>query len=169
MTSLFSNNKLQKIVLSKGSVRINAIGSVDELNSYLGVIIAESEDSDLQKALETVQGNLLTVGSILGGSNLKFTKTNTTSLEKEIDEIDKKIEPLKNFIYPGGTKVSAKIQYARSLSRRAERAIVELDTIESVKPQIIIYINRLSDYLFTLARYQNKKNGFEERIWKVDG
>lgn len=163
-TSLFSDKFGSKTV-SKDSVRISAIGAVDEVNSYLGVVITFSENGKLDKELEVVQNNLFTVGSVLAGSDLKFSKTKSTSLEKQIDKMEKELPPLKNFILPGGTRLAGLLHFARSLARRAERRVVALSTIEEVNSNILVYLNRLSDYLFTLARYENFRLGVSEKTW----
>jgi cob(I)alamin adenosyltransferase len=160
-TGLFAGERV-----SKDSLRIEAIGAIDELNSLLGIVVAETEDLNLKDRLEGIQESLLTIGSILGGSELKFYKTRTNQLEGEIDRMEEKLPPLKNFIIPGGSKVAARLQFARSLSRRAERRVVALGTIEVVKPQILAFLNRLSDYFFVLSRMTNNKLGFEDKVWK---
>ncbi|MBI4153378.1 cob(I)yrinic acid a,c-diamide adenosyltransferase [Candidatus Woesebacteria bacterium] len=159
-TSLFK--KLAPI--SKDSVRINAIGAVDEANSYLGVIISES--TELKKPLNEIQKNLFVIGSILAGARLRFSKTKTKKLEIVIDRLEGNLPTLKNFILPGGGKIGAKLLFARALLRRAERAVVSLNSVEEVKPGIMVYLNRLSDYLFMIAREVNFKEGFKEEVWK---
>jgi cob(I)alamin adenosyltransferase len=149
----------------KDSLVINAIGAIDELNSYFGVVISVSEDPQPKKILKDIQKDLLTIGSILSGSDLRFFKNRTTKLEKMIDELEGKLPPLKHFIIPGGTRVAAHLQYARSLVRRAERAVVALSKEEKVKPQIFTYLNRLSDLVFMLAREVNYKMGVKEETW----
>ena len=154
------------VKVSKDSLRISAIGAVDELNSFLGVVRSFSEDKWLDRKLKTIQSELLTVGSILGESELKFYNSKTKRLEKEIDRLEKKLPKLTNFIIPGGTKIASLLHFARTLSRRAEREVVALSRIEEVKPQIIVYLNRLSDYLFILARNENYKSEVGDDLWK---
>ncbi len=151
--------------ISKDSLQVSTIGNIDELDSYIGVCISTSESRKLSEFLKKIQRNLLTIGSTLAGSKLKFSYKNTEELEEEIDNIDKKLPRLSNFILPGGSKTSAHLQYARTLARRAERSVVSFSKIEEVDPNILTYMNRLSDCLFMLSRYQNflKKN--EEEIW----
>jgi len=160
-TCLFGNKKT-----SKSSLIINAVGTIDELNSYLGVAVSFSERMELNGVLKQIQKDLLTIGSILSGSNLAFSKSKTTSLEKIIDEIEKRLPSLKFFIIPGGSKVTPHLHFARSLARRSERAIVALDKKDKVKPQILSYLNRLSDLLFMLARKANWELGMEEEKWE---
>lgn len=164
-TSLYDASSAQRSRVSKNSIRIWAIGVVDELNSYLGVVVSYSSDSKLNKILKAVQRDLLNIGSILAGSNLRFFDSKTKKLEKIIDELEGNLPPLKNFILPGGSEVAAHLHYARSVARRMERAVVRLNERKQVKPQVLGYINRLSDLLFMLARRQNFEKGVKEEIW----
>ena len=164
-TSLYEATSSKKSRISKKSSKIIAIGTIDEFNSFLGVTISFSENPELTRRLKEVQRDLLTIGSILAGSNLRFFKTNTTRLEKVIDEIEGRLPPLKNFILPGGSRVASQLQFARTMARRAEREVVSLSEVEPVKPQILMYLNRLSDYLFMLARDTNYQLGAKEEVW----
>lgn len=164
-TSLLNRLSPQKKRISKASLRIRAIGAVDEVNSFLG-IIASNADPELRKILREIQKELFLIGSILAGANLRFYSTKIRRLEKQIDEMDKILPPLKNFIFPGGTEIGAQLHFSRSLTRRAERAVVRLNKKERVKPQIIRYLNRLSDFLFMLARKVNSDGEVKEEIWK---
>jgi len=150
--------------VSKDSVRVKAIGAVDEANSYLGVIV--SEKTELKKSMSEVQKNLFMIGSILAGAKLRFSKTKTKKLERAIDKLEGALPVLKNFILPGGGKAGAKLFFARALVRRAERAVVSLNLVEEVKPEIKVYLNRLSDYLFMVAREVNSQEGRKEEVWK---
>ncbi len=161
----YDKSSAQRGEVSKDSLRINAIGAIDELNSHLGVTISISENRILNRKLKETQRDLLTIGSILAGSNLRFFKTKTRHLEKEIDEIERRLPKLENFILPGGSKVASSFQYARVLARRAERRLVAVNAREKVKPQIFTFLNRLSDYLFMLARDSNYKSGIKEEVW----
>jgi cob(I)alamin adenosyltransferase len=162
-TALFGGKKK----VSKHSLKIKAIGAVDELNSYLGVVVSSSVDVEHIKILNEIQKDLLTIGSILAGSNLRFFKSKTARLERLLDHLEKDLPTLKNFIVPGGTNVAAQLQFARSLARRAEREVVRLNEAEKVKPEIIRYLNRLSDTLFMLARDQNSKMQVTEEVWRA--
>jgi cob(I)alamin adenosyltransferase len=162
-TGIYSDTKR----LTKDSLRIRAVGAVDEVNSFLGVIVSSSEDNNLKMSLEEIQENLLVMGSMLGGSNLRFSKVKTKRLEREIDRLEKELPKLVNFIIPGGTKTAARLHYARTLVRRTEREVVNLRREELVKPQILIYLNRLSDYLFVFARGANFRKGVREKTWKT--
>ncbi len=141
--------------VSKSSKLIQAIGAIDELNSYLGIIGRFTD----------VQRNLFTINSILSGAKLEFPKDATKKLEREIDEMEGKMPVLANFIIYSGTGRATKIYHARALARRAERSLAKLQIINT-KLQILPYINRLSDYLFTLARYTNFKKKVKEEVWK---
>jgi cob(I)alamin adenosyltransferase len=153
--------------VKKNHPRLRAIGVIDELNSYLGVVISTSEDQGLQTFLKTIQRNLFIINSLLAGAKLSFPKSKTLSLEKKIDEINQNIPPLKNFILPGGSQTASHLQYARTICRRAERHLVTLSQKEKLPPEILRYFNRLSDCLFTLAREQNFKLGIPEEPWKI--
>ena len=143
-------------VLSCGrSTLINTIGSLDELNSYLGII----------GGLTEIQKNIFTINSILSGAKLTFPKTETLKLEEEIDAMEKKLPVLASFIIYGGTSKASQIYFARSLCRRAERSLVKLEIMDQ-KLIVLAYINRLSDYLFTLARFTNFRKKVKEGTWK---
>ena len=122
-TSLYDEGSAQRMRVSKSSCNIAALGAIDELNSYLGVAVAITKDKSLSLSLRNVQKNLLTIGSILAGSKLRFSSVQTRKLEKLIDELEGNLPVLKNFILPGGSQVSAHLHYARALSRRVERAV----------------------------------------------
>lgn len=141
--------------ISKSSKLIQSIGAIDELNSFLGMI----------KGLSNIQRNLFTINSILSGAKLEFPKDATKKLEREIDEMEGKMPVLANFIIYSGTGRATKLYYARALARRAERSLAKLQ-ITNTKLQILPYINRLSDYLFTLARFENFKKRVKEEVWK---
>lgn len=166
-TSLFGGKRVEK-----SSERIEAYGSVDELNSLIGVIVCEIADKDILKSFSRIQNELFVLGGDLATPlevKVKIphiTKTFITRLEKEIDKFDKSLPELKNFILPGGGKIGSKIHLARTLARRAERRIVDLSSTEKINKLNLIYINRLSDWLFVAARYVNKIDGVGEKIWK---
>ncbi|HWA52414.1 MAG TPA: cob(I)yrinic acid a,c-diamide adenosyltransferase [Patescibacteria group bacterium] len=164
-TGLFSHNPEQKIRISKSSLRVRAIGAIDELDSFIGLAKSFTNDKSYTKLLSEVQRNLLTIGSHLGGSGLKFSKSKTNFLEKKIDEWDKELPKLSNFILPGGTNLGAQLHVCRSATRRAEREITALSELESVHGNIKMYINRLSDFMFQFSRYVNFKENIKEEIW----
>lgn len=144
--------------VSKSSKLIETIGSIDELNSYLGILGYKDT-----KILE-IQKNLFTINAILTGAKLKFTENATKDLEKEIDQIEGKLPVQKNFIIYSGTKRATQLFYARALCRKAERELVAISHESSV---ISAYINRLSDYLFMKAREENFKHKAKESLWKT--
>lgn len=149
-TCLYSGERV-----SKDSLTIEAIGAIDEANSWLG-IIGDFED---------IQRNLMTISSILAGADLKFALAGTRKLEKEIDKLDKDLPILTNFILPGGSKEASLLHLARSVVRRAERAVVVLAKAEKINPNIPSFLNRLSDFLFTLARKANYNSKIKEVVW----
>lgn len=165
----------------KDSLRVEAYGTVDELNSSIGIVrVLNSETrehnkqtSQLENELRWVQNKLFDVGSILATApgqtfrNMPQVFANdVTRLEKMIDRCQKTLEPLKEFILPGGGKVSSFLHQARTICRRAERLCVALSKSEPVDPQIIKFINRLSDTLFVLARWVAKTQGEPEFLWE---
>src|SRR3989344_449448 len=164
-TGLFSE-KGESIRISKDSLRVEAIGATDELNSFLGICLAFCDNPERAKFIEEIQVNLFTINSIMAGAKLKFNKAKTTRLEKEIDKIDLKITKLTSFVMPSGTRFATHLMYARTLVRKAERRIAALNKIEKVHPNIVMYINRLSDMVFTLFREANFDAGMKETYWK---
>jgi len=152
--------------ISKSSKLINAIGTIDELNSFLGVVVSFSPNIKIIKFIRVIQSNLFVINSILAGSKIKFSKNETTKLEKQIDIWEKKLPKQKNFIFYGGTPKSAMLFYARALCRHAERSLVKLKIV-NCKSEILSYVNRLSDYLFIFARFTNFKGKVKEIIWKT--
>ncbi len=164
-TGIYSTDNNQAKRLDKDSLRINAIGTIDELNSYLGVVIAQIESPVFSEFLKDIQRDLFTIGSILAGSDLSFYKTKTKKIEREIDSLEEQLPVLKNFILPGGTNHASHLQYARSLTRRAEREVVAYSKANKVKPEILKYLNRISDLMFMLARLANHQSEVIEEVW----
>ena len=166
-TSLFGGKRIDK-----NSTRIEAYGNVDELNSLIGTIIAENPPYDILKKLSRIQKELFVLGADLAtpsGVKIKtsrITKIYVARLEGEINSWSEKLPKLKNFIFPGGGKVGSQLHLARSVARRTERAIVDLDQKEKINKNALIYINRLSDWFFIAARYTNKLEGVKENLWK---
>lgn len=166
-TGLFSHDRNKPIRVDKDSVRIEAIGSLDELNSYLGIVNNHSTNKELTNFIKAIQVNLFTINAILAGADLKFSAAKTTTLEKKIDKLTEELKPLSNFLLPAGDPFATHLMYARALSRRAERRLVALNKVEVVHENIMKYCNRLSDMIFTLFRYANHLAGAEETIWKT--
>jgi cob(I)alamin adenosyltransferase len=164
-TSVFEKGNTQNIRITKDSLIVEALGANDELNSWLGVVYSFSESPWLKEKIDGIQTKLLAVGSTMAGAKLPFPEKHTKELEQLIDELEGKMPVLSNFVYPRGTQTSGQLQYARSLARRVERRVVALSKEMKIKPEILSYLNRLSDALFTLARYENFKNGMKEEVW----
>jgi ATP:cob(I)alamin adenosyltransferase len=153
--------------ISKEDRLAEALGSIDELNSWIGLVRSNlrgrmGDDVDLNSELKIIQTNLLTIGSSLSGSNKRLGDREVKRLEKFIDRLTRELPQLKNFIYPMG-----EIQAARAVARRAERRVVEISNLRVVEGSAILkYLNRLSDALFTIARWVNFKGGIREEVWK---
>jgi cob(I)alamin adenosyltransferase len=160
--------------LKKFNQRLEAYGTIDELNASIGVIVSECYDSDVKISLVKIQNKLFNIGSRLASDEKgdEFTKQLSLKiediefLEYEIDKFEKSLPELKNFILPGGSKSGANCHVARTICRRAERRILEFAEQNKVQPEIIQYVNRLSDFLFVLARKINNDAGFKETSWK---
>ena len=169
-TSLFGGERV-----AKDSPRIEAYGTVDELNAFIGLAITEVKDPGVKKLLVKIQNQLFVVGGDLAtpeneknGKSKIQRVTSEFYIEAEIavDNFEVKLEELKNFIVPGGSKPAALLHVCRTICRRAERRVVELKrTVNSVE-NIIIYLNRLSDLFFVLARYENLVSGIPDTKWK---
>lgn len=167
-TSLVGGERAQK-----DCARLEAYGTVDEFSAFLGVVAAFSgltEEVKLQ--LLAIQNRLFDIGGYLasrpGGSGLppvSCLEDSCKSLERWIDSLDAATPKIRAFVLPGGSPVAAQTHVARTVCRRAERRIVELSQTENVDPMVIRYFNRLSDYLFILARYFNFTEGIDEIIW----
>ena len=160
------------VKVPKSNMRIHAYGTVDELNSYIGLVRDLSSEEHDREVLYRIQNLLFTIGSHLAAhpekSKMKLPEileTDVEQLEKEIDEMNEVLPALTNFVLPGGHPHASHCHVARCICRRAERLTVELSETEMVEPIIIKYINRLSDYLFTLARKISLDNKAEEIKW----
>jgi cob(I)alamin adenosyltransferase len=169
-TSLIGGTKVPK-----SHLRIESYGTVDELNSYLGLCIDLLSDADAQKILREVQDRLFTIGSALACDPVKepgmklpdLKETDVQLLENEIDRMTAALPPMKNFILPGGHTTLSHLHIARCVCRRTERHCVRLELEgEEVAPLIIQYLNRLSDYLFVLSRYIGQVLNVPEIPWK---
>ena len=159
--------------VSKANLRIAAYGETDELNSLVGLARAKALRAD-QPALESIQNDLFNVGAelatppknrkALAASEL-LAEDRVRWLESEIDRMEASLEPLKTFVLPGGSEASAILHLARTVCRRAERAVVALGKKEKIRPLMIEYLNRLSDYFFVLARFANQQSGVGDVPW----
>ncbi|MBE9467334.1 MAG: cob(I)yrinic acid a,c-diamide adenosyltransferase [Bacteroidetes bacterium] len=157
--------------VAKYHIRLNAYGTVDELNSYVGLIKEQVEDEQIKQTLLKIQNNLFTVGSFLALENekdyakfeiKKLEQKEIDILEQEIDQFTDELPTLKNFILPGGNTVASFCHIARSVCRRAEREANLLSSEVDIDKILLKYLNRLSDYLFVLARILVKKIGGDE-------
>lgn len=157
--------------ISKSDPRIISYGSIDEINSWLGLALAQELDTDIRELLTKIQNELFVAGSDLSNPNLsdaknRVTETMIDNLEKEIDKYEKELSPITNFILPGGHKNASYLHLARTVARRAETQIVILSNQERINPNCQKYLNRLSDLLFVLARVTNKRSGISDVVWK---
>jgi cob(I)alamin adenosyltransferase len=167
-TSLFDNSRV-----SKADPRVDAYGEVDEVNACLGAALAAGVDGDIAAVLETIQKDLFAVGARLADPSSRIadrvTKAAITTphiehLETTIDRLEDELPPLRRFILPGGSPAGALLHLARTVCRRAERRVVGLGP-DAVEAAVIIYLNRLSDLLFVMARVVNHRAGVPETEW----
>jgi cob(I)alamin adenosyltransferase len=159
--------------VSKANLRIDAYGTLDELNAYIGLLRDQEINHKRQGILKEIQDRLFTLGASLASSpgkdNIKRPDIHLEDVEKlelEIDEMEKNLSPLKNFILPGGHQVVSYCHIARTVCRRAERCTILLNDNEPVEAVLIMYLNRLSDYLFVLGRAIAKELNVEEVLWE---
>jgi cob(I)alamin adenosyltransferase len=168
-TSLFSGGRV-----SKTHLRVEAYGTVDELNSILGLARALKPHPTTESWLTRIQHQLFHLGADLATPLdaksewvVRMDADTVDSLEKGIDELTAELPELKNFILPGGTPAAAQLHVARTVCRRAERVVVALQEREQVGAQALFYLNRLSDFLFTLSRWENMQAGMAEDKWAL--
>lgn len=166
-TSLFGGRRLPKDAL-----RIEAYGTIDELNSILGICRSFNTDPQADDLLNEIQNDLFTLGadlatpqSLENKSIPRIQSSDVSRLEKHIDTIEPKLEPLRSFILPGGDQTAAMLHHARTVCRRAERLVVRLVREEHVGEDNVIYLNRLSDLLFVMARWMNTQTKTPETKW----
>ncbi len=167
-TSLFGGKRIPK-----DDLHLEAYGTVDELNSLVGLAITKVASDKSKELLIKVQNDLFVVGSDLATpqKNSKYPVPRVQNemieyLEEQIDEFDSKMPALKSFILPGGTEAASILNVARAVCRRAERKTVALGKNENLNEKIVVYLNRLSDFLFVLARFENFTTNTPEREWK---
>jgi len=162
--------------VSKSSLRMTAIGEVDEANASIGVAIAAIPEGELKQRLLTIQNDLFDLGADLcapednragegAKERLRIVEAQVERLEQEIDAMNAELAPLNSFVLPGGSPAAAYLHLARTIARRAERDITRLAAQEPVNPAAIRYINRLSDHLFVMARWLNDR-GAHDVLWK---
>ena len=157
--------------ISKASLRISAIGAVDEANSAIGIARLDAED-DMDAVLARIQNDLFDLGADLcapedgrkAEGRLRISGSQVERLEREIDAMNENLSPLTSFVLPGGTALAAHLHLARAITRRAEAAIVDLSAAETINPDALRYANRLSDHLFVMARTAND-SGMGDVLW----
>ncbi len=170
-TSLFGGQRV-----SKDTSRVEAYGAVDELNATLGLALVELDHKDLSEHVRVIQASLFDLGGELATPDVeereargkgmpRVSEPDVAELESWIDRLETELEPLRNFVLPGGTRAAALLQLARTICRRAERRVVSLSQTETVQPIVLRYLNRLSDLLFVLARVVNRRSGVAEPTW----
>jgi cob(I)alamin adenosyltransferase len=170
-TGLFGGGRV-----SKSDRRVMAYGEVDELNAVLGWVVAQVDDPELRERLVAIQRDLFALGAHLAtpagsrsaGHLPDLPRSRPAEFEDWIDQAEAELGALSWFIMPGGSPAGAALHVARTVSRRAERAVVALAGEESVDSDILIYLNRLSDLLFELARLSNRRGGVEESPWRPE-
>jgi cob(I)alamin adenosyltransferase len=169
-TALFGGGRV-----SKDDLRVEAYGDVDELNAFIGASRAAEMMPRIDEVLAPVQRDLFSIGALLATPHpeehkkqlekAKISDKRIAQLEQAIDDCEAELEPLKAFIMPGGTPKAASLHVARTVCRRAERAVVRLAKVEDVPTIVVVYLNRLSDLLFMLARVANRRAGAGEVTW----
>ena len=158
--------------ISKSHPRILAYGAVDEANAVLGTVPANSLEADMSRVLERVQNDLFVVGADLSNPNLNDVRNRVSlemvsQLERDIDGFESELEPLANFILPGGSAAASGLHLARTVVRRAEATAVLLAEGDEINPNCLVYLNRLSDLLFVLGRLANKRTGRGDVLWRT--
>jgi len=166
-TSLFGGKRLPK-----DHLRIESYGTLDELNAQIGLLRDQIQDEELREELHQIQNLLFSMGSYLAmepdkkSDSIEMLRTgDVKNLEQAMDRMDEELEPLRNFILPGGHVLVSQAHIARCVCRRAERQVVALSRHEPVEGIVLQYLNRLSDFFFILARYLSHRLGIEEVIW----
>ena len=165
-TSLFDNSRVWK-----SDQRIMSYGAVDELNSSLGIALSLELDPEIKDILIKLQNDLFIVGSDLANPNMSDKKIRTTTemitfLEQKIDLLEPQLEPLTSFILPGGTLLASILHLSRTISRRAETHVIALSQNEEINKEAAIYLNRLSDLMFIMARAINQRKNISDIVWK---
>lgn len=166
-TSLFGGQRVPK-----SDMQVEAYGTVDELNSILALAVLEVKSEEIVSILHRLQSELFQVGSDLAtpyegtASVERVSKKLAAVMEEEIDKFQSELPELRNFILPGGSKGASYLHLGRVVCRRAERLTVHLKESRQINPNTVVYLNRLSDLLFVLARYENHLLGKEDVIWK---
>jgi cob(I)alamin adenosyltransferase len=157
--------------VSKLDARIAAFGTVDELNAAVGVVVAAGGPETIREVLVRVQNELFDLGADLSvpmehDSRLRVTQAQVDALERDCDDFNEELPELESFVLPGGSEVAARLHVARTVCRRAEREALAASGAHPVNPLALVYLNRLSDLLFILARAANAGDGIEEPLWR---
>jgi cob(I)alamin adenosyltransferase len=157
--------------VSKLDARIAAFGTVDELNAVVGLVLARSCPDEIRSVLLRVQNELFDLGADLSvpmehEARLRVTEDQVDRLEKDCDRFNAELPELKSFVLPGGSEAAAGLHLARTVCRRAEREALVAAGADTVNPRALVYLNRLSDLLFILARAANDADGHEEPLWR---
>jgi cob(I)alamin adenosyltransferase len=153
--------------VAKDAARVEAMGAVDELNATLGVLLAESLPEDVRACLTTVQHDLFDLGGELSvPGHPVMSEAHVARLEALLEEFNRRLPPLKDFILPGGSRAASLAHVVRTVCRRAERRLVALTHIEKLAPTLLQYLNRLSDLMFVLARTLNHRAGGDDVLWQ---
>ncbi len=167
-TALFGGKRVHK-----DDIRVEAYGTVDELNAMVGLLYSKLQEPELLSELDAIQNELFVIGSHLASDPARpglklpaFKNESILDLERSIDLMDEKLNPLKYFILPRGSESISLAHLCRTICRRAERRVVSLGKIESLDSDIMVYLNRLSDYFFTLSRFIAKNDKVDEIPWK---
>ena len=152
---------------NKDSLRVEAMGDVDELNAIIGLILTEPVSATIRDTLTWVQHDLFNIGGEICIPNHVMLEPNcVNALEDILDTLNDELEPLKEFILPGGSRVASYCHLARTVCRRAERQMIALSRAEPVTAESLKYINRLSDLIFVMCRVTNKQSGYADVLWK---
>lgn len=147
--------------VSKSSSVAEALGNLDELNSFLGLVKLKA--GEFSKVIENIQENIFIISAHIAGADKNLTEEKVKEIEAVIAECEKELPPIKTFTIAGGTELSALLDFARTLARRAERRVVAVhDELNSISPEVLKYLNRLSSILFALARLTNLRSGIKE-------
>ena len=168
-TALFGGETVKK-----NHLRVEMYGTLDELNSLIGLLRNKNKDSQINKVLENIQNELFTYGSEIAppdeSKRAKFTEhiseLHINTLENAIDRFMEKLPELKMFVLPGGSEAACYAHLGRTVCRRAERMLISLANEIEIRNELIVYLNRLSDLLFVIARYENVINGAEDVAWQ---
>lgn len=174
LTSLYGGQRVPKF-----QTRVEVFGALDELNANLGLALTEITDQEIAKPLLEIQNTLFNIGAEVaeGGTKakrmiddaLRISPFQVARLEQWIDTFDGELPKLTTFILPGGSRAGARLHLARAVCRRAERRLAKLNEEEPVNPASLMYLNRLSDFLFMLARTVNRRAGAPEQSWRQGG